>query len=121
LLDAAANGSLRRPEVLAQQVNRMLADQRSESLINNFAAQWLFLRDVETKDPDLYLFREFDEGLRASFVRETELFLDSILRQNRSVLDLITANYTFLNERLATLRHSERDGEPLPPRESTRR
>jgi mono/diheme cytochrome c family protein len=101
LLDAAANGSLRRPEVLAQHVNRMLADQRSESLINNFAAQWLYLRDVETKDPDLYLFREFDEGLRASFVRETELFLDSILRQNRSVLDLITANYTFLNERLA--------------------
>jgi mono/diheme cytochrome c family protein len=101
LLDAAANGTLRRPEVLAQHVNRMLADPRSESLINNFAAQWLFLRDVETKDPDLYLFREFDEGLRASFVRETELFLDSILRQNRSVLDLITANYTFLNERLA--------------------
>ena len=101
LLDAASNGSLRRPEVLAQQVNRMLADSRSESLINNFAAQWLFLRDVETKDPDLYLFREFDEGLRASFVRETELFLDSILRQNRTVLDVITANYTFLNERLA--------------------
>jgi mono/diheme cytochrome c family protein len=101
LLDAAANGSLRRPEVLSQQVNRMLADPRSESLINNFAAQWLFLRDVETKDPDLYLFREFDEGLRASFVRETELFLNSILRQNRSVLDVITANYTFLNERLA--------------------
>ncbi len=101
LLDAASNGSLRRPEVLAQHVNRMLADSRSESLINNFAAQWLFLRDVETKDPDLYLFREFDEGLRASFVRETELFLDSILRQNRSVLDVITANYTFLNERLA--------------------
>ncbi|MEO5922784.1 MAG: DUF1592 domain-containing protein [Bryobacteraceae bacterium] len=101
LLDAAANGSLRRPEVLAQQVNRMLADPRSESLINNFAAQWLYLRDVETKEPDLYLFREFDEGLRASFVRETELFLDSILRQNRSVLELVTANYTFLNERLA--------------------
>ncbi len=101
LLDAAANGSLRRPEVLAEQVNRMLADSRSESLINNFAAQWLFLRDVETKEPDLYLFRGFDEGLRASFVRETELFLDSILRQNRSVLDVITANYTYLNERLA--------------------
>ncbi len=101
LLDAAANGSLRRPEVLTQHINRMLADSRSESLISNFAAQWLFLRDVETKDPDLYLFREFDEGLRASFVRETELFLDSILRQNRSVFDVITANYTFLNERLA--------------------
>ncbi|MEP6962615.1 MAG: DUF1592 domain-containing protein, partial [Acidobacteriota bacterium] len=101
LLDAAANGSLRRPDVLARQVTRMLADPRSESLINNFAAQWLFLRDVETKDPDLYLFREFDEGLRANFVRETELFLDSILRQNRNVLDLITVNYTFLNERLA--------------------
>jgi hypothetical protein len=101
LLDAAASGTLRQPEVLRRQVNRMLADPRSRSLVTNFAAQWLFLRDVETKDPDLYLFREFDEGVRAAFLRETELFLDSVLRENRSVLDLLTADYTFLNEALA--------------------
>jgi hypothetical protein len=101
LLDAAAAGTLRQPDVLRRQVNRMLADPRSRSLVTNFAAQWLFLRDVETKEPDLYLFRDFDEGVRAAFVRETELFLDSILRQDRSVLDLLTADYTFLNEPLA--------------------
>lgn len=101
LLDAAASGTLRRPEVLKAQVDRMLADPRSESLVSNFAAQWLYLRDVETKEPDIYLFREFDEGLRASFVRETELFLDSVLRQNKSVMELVTARYTFLNEKLA--------------------
>jgi mono/diheme cytochrome c family protein len=101
LLDAAAAGTLRQPEVLRRQVTRMLADPRSRSLVTNFAAQWLFLRDVETKEPDVYLFRDFDEGVRAAFVRETELFLDSILRDNRSVLELLTADYTFLNERLA--------------------
>jgi hypothetical protein len=101
LLDAAAAGTLRKPEVLRRQVTRMLADPRGRSLVTNFAAQWLFLRDVETKEPDLYLFRDFDESVRAAFVRETELFLDSILRENRSVLDLLTADYTFLNEPLA--------------------
>lgn len=101
LLKVAASGTLRQPDMLRQQVNRMLADPRAESLVTNFAAQWLFLHDVESKEPDLYLFREYDEGLRAAFERETQLFLDSILRQNRSVLDLLTANYTFLNERLA--------------------
>ncbi len=101
LLDAAQAGNLHEPAVLKQQVRRMLADPRAESLVSNFAAQWLFLRDVEGKDPDLYLFRDFDDGLRASFVRETELFLNSILLENRSVLDLMTANYTFVNERLA--------------------
>ncbi len=101
LLDAAAAGTLRQPDVLRRQVTRMLADERSRSLVTNFAAQWLFLRDVETKEPDVYLFRDFDEGVRAAFVRETELFLDSILRKDRSVLDLLTANYTFLNEPLA--------------------
>ena len=100
LLDAAAAGTLRQPEVLRRQVTRMLGDPRSRSLVTNFAAQWLFLRDVETKEPDL-LFRDFDESVRAAFVRETELFLDSILRENRSVLDLLTADYTFLNEPLA--------------------
>jgi hypothetical protein len=101
LLDAAAAGTLRKPEVLRRQVTRMLADSRSRSLVTNFAAQWLFLRDVETKEADVYLFRDFDEGVRAAFVRETELFLDSILRENRSVLELLTADYTFLNEPLA--------------------
>jgi mono/diheme cytochrome c family protein len=101
LLDAAAAGTLRQPDVLRRQVTRMLADSRSRSLVTNFAAQWLFLRDVDAKDPDVYLFRDFDEGVRAAFVRETELFLDSILRDNRSVLDVMTADYTFLNEPLA--------------------
>jgi hypothetical protein len=101
LLDAATAGTLRHPDVLRRQVTRMLADPRSRSLVTNFAAQWLFLRDVETKEPDLYLFRDFDESVRAAFVRETELFLDSILRENRSVLELLTADYTFLNEPLA--------------------
>jgi mono/diheme cytochrome c family protein len=101
LLDAAVNGDLRQPKILEQQVRRMMADARSESLVTNFAAQWLFLRDVEVKAPDLFLFRDFDEGLRKSFERETELFLSSILRENRSVRELLTANYTFVNERLA--------------------
>jgi len=101
LLNLATAGKLKQPDVLEKQVRRMMADARSESLVTNFAAQWLFLRDVEVKQPDLFLFRDFDEGLRRSFERETELFLDSILRENRSVKELLTANYTFLNERLA--------------------
>jgi len=102
LLDLAESGQLRNAGVLANQVRRMLADPRSESMVTNFAAQWLFLRDLEDKDPDLYLFRDFDEGLRAAFLRETELFVDDILRSDRSVLDLLRADYTFLNERLAS-------------------
>jgi hypothetical protein len=101
LLSVAASGKLKQPEILEQQVKRMLADPRSESMVNNFAAQWLYLRDVDVKAPDLFVFREFDEGLRAAFEKETQLFLDSILRENRSVLELLTANYTFVNERLA--------------------
>ena len=101
LLDAAAAGKLKDPAVLEHETRRMLADPRSESLVTNFAAQWLFLRDVELKQPDVLLFPDFDDGLRYGFERETELFLDSILRENRSVLDLLTANYTFINDRLA--------------------
>jgi hypothetical protein len=101
LLDAAIAGKLKDPIVLEQQVRRMLADKRSEALVNNFAAQWLFLRDVEAKEPDEILFPDYDETLRTAFRRETELFLDSVLRENRSVLELLSANYTFLNERLA--------------------
>ncbi len=101
LLDVAIAGKLKDPAVLEQQVRRMLADPRSEAMVDNFATQWLFLRDVEAKVPDEILFPDFDETLRMAFRRETELFLDSVLRENRSVLDLLTANYTFLNERLA--------------------
>jgi len=101
LLTVAASGKLKDPQILEQQVRRMLADQRSESMVTNFAAQWLFLHDVDVKTPDLFLFRDFDEGLRKSMEGETVLFLDSILRENRSVRDLLTANYTFVNERLA--------------------
>lgn len=101
LLDIAARGKLKDPAVLEQQVKRMIADPRSESFVTNFAAQWLFLRDLGAKEPDELLFPDFDETLRAGFQRETELFLDSVLRENRSVLDLLNANYTFINERLA--------------------
>ena len=101
LLDAAAAGRLKDPKVLEQQVRRMLADRRSESMVSNFAAQWLYLRDIAAKQPDEILFADFDETLRAAMLRETELFIDSVFRENRSVLDLLTANYTFLNERLA--------------------
>jgi mono/diheme cytochrome c family protein len=101
LLDAAIAGRLKDPALLEQQVRRMLADPRSEAMVDNFATQWLFLRDVEAKIPDEVLFPDSDETLRMAFRRETELFLDSVLRENRSVLDLLTANYTFLNERLA--------------------
>ena len=87
--------------MLARQVRRMLADPRAESLVTNFASQWLFLRDVDNKKPDELLFPDFDEGLRQAFRRETELFLNSVLLGNHSVLDLIDANYTFVNERLA--------------------
>jgi len=101
LLNLAIAGKLKSPVVLEQQVRRMLADKRSESMVNNFATQWLFLRDVDAKQPDEILFPDFDETLRMAFRRETELFLDSVLRENRSVLELLSANYTFLNERLA--------------------
>jgi mono/diheme cytochrome c family protein len=101
LLDAAAAGRLKDPKVLDQQLRRMLADSRSESLVSNFAAQWLYLRDIAAKLPDEILFADFDETLRTAMQRETELFIGSVFRENRSVLDLLRANYTFLNERLA--------------------
>jgi mono/diheme cytochrome c family protein len=101
LLDAAAAGTLKDPKILEQQVHRMLADPRSESLVTNFAAQWLYLRDIDAKRPDEILFPDFDETLRQALRRETELFLGSVFRENRSVLDLLSANYTFLTERLA--------------------
>ena len=101
LLDLATKGMLRKPGVIEQQVKRMLSDPRAESLSKNFAGQWLYLRTIEGSTPDVYLFPNFSENLRRDFRRETELFFQSILRENRSVLDLITADYTFVNERLA--------------------
>ena len=101
LLDVASQGRLRQPGVLEQQVRRMLADPRSSSLVTNFAEQWLYLRDIEAKKPNEILFPDFDESLRAAFREETDLFLDSVLRGNASVLTLLSANYTFVNERLA--------------------
>ena len=87
--------------MLEQQVRRMLADPRSESLATNFAAQWLRLRNLDSQQPDSYMFPNFDEGLREAFRTETLMFFDSIMRDDRSVVDLLTADYTFVNERLA--------------------
>jgi hypothetical protein len=101
LLDLATKGTLGTPAVLDRQVRRMLADPRADALAANFAAQWLYLRTLEGSLPDVYLFPNFGENLRQDFRRETELFFGSVLRENRSVLDLLTADYTFVNERLA--------------------
>jgi mono/diheme cytochrome c family protein len=101
LLALAETGELAAEAVLASEVERMLADPRAASLVDNFASQWLFLRDVEGKDPDLFIFRDYDESLREAFITETELFVASILHEDRSVLDLIRASHTFVNERLA--------------------
>jgi len=101
LLDAAIGGKLKTPAVLDQQVRRMLADARSRSLVSNFAEQWLYLRNLASVTPDMRLFPDFDDNLRQAFRRETELFFESIMREDRNVLDLLRANYTFVNERLA--------------------
>jgi hypothetical protein len=101
LLDLATRGKLRDSKVLEQQVRRMLADSRSASLVDNFGGQWLYLRNLAAIVPDGRMFPMFDDNLRQAFKRETELFFDSIIRENRSVLDLLRANYTFLDERLA--------------------
>ncbi len=101
LLDVASQGRLRDPAVLEQQVRRLLKDPRSEALVTNFAGQWLYLRNLRSTVPDSNVFPDFDDNLRQSFQRETELFFESIVREDRNVFDLLTANYTFLNERLA--------------------
>jgi hypothetical protein len=101
LLEVAVAGRLHQRAVLERQVRRMLADPRSRALVSNFAAQWLHLRNLDSITPDMRLFPDFDDNLRQAFRRETELFVESILREDRSVLDLLTANYTFVNERLA--------------------
>jgi hypothetical protein len=101
LLETAIRGKLRQPGVLEKQVRRMLADTRSEALVNNFAEQWLYLRNLASANPDARAFPDFDDNLRQAFRRETEMFFESIMREDRNVLDLLRANYTFVNERLA--------------------
>ena len=101
LLASAERGALRDPAVLERQVRRMLADPRAASLTTNFASQWLYLRNLTASVPNLRIFPDFDDNLRQAFRRETELFFESIIREDRSVLTLLDADYTFLNERLA--------------------
>ena len=101
LLDLAVAGKLHDPDVLQGQVQRMLADPRSQALVDNFAGQWLHIRNVAGFQPSPELLFHFDDNLRQAFEQETELFFESIIRENRSVLDLLDADYTFLNERLA--------------------
>ncbi|HKF68141.1 MAG TPA: DUF1592 domain-containing protein, partial [Vicinamibacterales bacterium] len=102
LLNAATAGTLRAPGALEAQVRRMVADDRSDALVANFAGQWLQLRNLESKvSPDLLMFPDFDDNTRRAFRRETEMLFGYILRENHSVLELLNANYTFLNERLA--------------------
>ena len=101
LVALAADGRLSRPAVLRRQVRRMLADDRAASLVENFAAQWLHLRNVRAVTPDVREFPEFDDNLRRAFEQETELFVASQLEGDHGVVELLTADYTFLNERLA--------------------
>jgi hypothetical protein len=100
LLDAAEHGRLKDPAVLERQVRRMLDDRRADALVSNFAGQWLQLRNVETVKPDPQIF-PFDEALRQAFLTETRLFVSSVFREDRSLFDLFSADYTFVNQRLA--------------------
>ena len=101
LLQQAERGKLSEPAILEQQVRRMLADERSKMLASNFATQWLYLRNVKALVPDTFQFPDWDDDLRAALTQETELFLSSQMREDHSVMELLTANYTFVNERLA--------------------
>ena len=101
LIEIADSGQLSNPDVLEQQVRRMLVDPRSDALASRFAGQWLRLSDLEKIHPDVRVYPDFDDQLKAAMLRETELFFDSLVREDRSVLDLFTADYTFVNERLA--------------------
>jgi mono/diheme cytochrome c family protein len=101
LLDVAARNRLTDPAVLEQQVRRMLADPKSERFVTNFAGQWLYLRNLTSHQPNSMMFPDFDDNLRQAFRHEAELFFESIVREDRNVLDLMTADYTFVNERLA--------------------
>jgi hypothetical protein len=101
LLDLAERGRLNDPVVLEQEVRRLLADSRSRALVTNFGEQWLFLRNLDTVRPDPQIFPYFDDNLREAFRLETELFFESLLREDRSLLDILNADHTFVNERLA--------------------
>jgi hypothetical protein len=101
LLKLADQGKLKDPEVLQAQVRRLLDDPRSDALVSNFGGQWLYLRNLATAKPDPDAFPDFDENLRQSFKQETEMFLRSVFREDSSIFDLLSANYTFLNQRLA--------------------
>lgn len=101
LLDLADTGKLSDPDTLEAQISRMLADPRSQALSTNFASQWLRIRNLNAVTPDLRIFPDFDDNLREAFRRETELLFQSIIDEDRPILDLITADYTYLNERLA--------------------
>jgi hypothetical protein len=101
LISLAAQNRLHEPMVLEQQVKRMLSDQRAEALTKNFAGHWLQLQNLEDVHPDVFLFPDWDRNLTNSMRRETELFFDSIVHEDRNVMDLLTANYTFVDERLA--------------------
>jgi hypothetical protein len=101
LLDLAARGRLKQPNVLAQQVRRMLADDRSKELVRNFTGQWLYLRNLQLISPDPYVFPDFDDNLRQAFEHELEMFLDSQVREDHGIPELLDSDYTFVNERLA--------------------
>ncbi len=101
LIDAAVAGELGAPSGLARQVERMLADERATALAQSFAGQWLYLRNLRAAAPDMYVFPDFDDNLRQSAIRETELLFETIVRENRPLTELLTADYTFMNERLA--------------------
>jgi mono/diheme cytochrome c family protein len=101
LIDVASRGQLRTPGVLERQVRRMLADPKSRALTDNFVGQWLQLRNLRSSTPDQNEFPDFDDNLRQAFQREVELLFESVVREDRSLVDLLTADYTFVNERLA--------------------
>jgi hypothetical protein len=101
LVTLASQGTLHEPATLERQVDRMLSDPRSEALATRFASQWLRLQDLEGMHPDYLLFPYWDDTLTESMRRETELFFENLVREDRSVLDILTADYTFVNERLA--------------------
>ncbi len=105
LLKVASTNTLHTPAVLEKQVRRMLADPKAEAMSTRFGSQWLRLQDVEKIHPDALLFPSFDNELAASYKRETELLFDSVVREDRNILDLFTADYTFVNERIAKVYH----------------
>jgi len=101
LIDVAGQGKLKDPKILEQQVRRMIADPRSAELVRNFAGQWLGLRTLQNQTPEGTIYPDFDDNLRQAMRTETEMFVESVLREDRSLTDLLTADYTFVNGRLA--------------------